>query len=50
MTRFDLIAYTGVMHEHRVESPRAYRRRIRRQMRFVDPPYETLKALIETLF
>lgn len=50
MKRYDLMITNGTLREFRPESAWAYRRRIRRQMRYVDPPYETLFALLETLF
>ena len=50
MTRYDLMISNRTVQEFRPESKWAYRRRIRRQMRYVDPPFETLLALLETLF
>lgn len=50
MTRYDLMVCNRTIQEFRPESKWAYRRRIRRQMRYVDPPFETVWALLETLF
>lgn len=50
MNPFDLMAANGTIKEFRPESAWAYRRRIRRQMRYVDNPLATLWALLETLF
>ena len=50
MTRFDMMAVNGTLKEFRPESKWAYRRRIRRQMRYVDPPFETLFVLLEATF
>lgn len=50
MPRIDLMITNGTIKEYRPESVWAYRRRIRRQMRYVMPMHETLFALLETLF
>lgn len=50
MPRIDLMITNGTIKEYRPESAWAYRRRIRRQMRYVDPPHQTLTAVLETLF
>lgn len=50
MTRYDLMASNRTIQEFRPESKWAYRRRIRRQMRYLEPPFETFFAVLETLF
>lgn len=53
MKRFDLMVSNGTIWEYRPMNwwrRRAYRRRIRRQMRYVDPPFETLFVLLEATF
>ena len=50
MTRFDLIAHTGTLKEYRRESDWAYRRRIRRRMRYVCPVWGDVFGALETLF
>lgn len=50
MTRYDLMVSNRTIQEFRPESKWAYRRRIRRQMRYLEPPFETFFAVLETLF
>lgn len=50
MTRYDLMVSSKTIQEFRPESKWAYRRRLRRQMRYLDPPFETFFAVLETLF
>ena len=49
MTRFDLIAHTGALKEYRRESDWSYRRRIRRQMRYVWPVWEDILGAMEAI-
>lgn len=49
MTRFDLIAYTGMLKEYKRESDWSYRRRIRRQMRYVFPVWEDILGAVEAI-
>lgn len=46
MKPFDLLAANGTIKEFRTESAWAYRRRIRRQMRYVDDPLGTIWAIV----
>ena len=50
MRRIDLMISNGTIKEFRPESAWAYRRRIRRQMRYVDPPYQTALAALDVIF
>ena len=53
MTRFDLMAYSGVIREYRPmtrRERRRYSRRVDHALRYVCPKDETFKALLETLF
>lgn len=50
MTRYDLMVANKTIQEFRPESKWAYRRRIRRQMRYLEPPFETFFAVLEKLF
>ena len=50
MTRFDLMITNGTIKEFRPESVWSYRRRMRRRMRYIDPPFQTAIALLETVF
>lgn len=49
MTRFDLIAHTGMLKEYKRESDWSYRRRIRRQMRYVFPVWEDILGAVEAI-
>ncbi|MDD6041958.1 MAG: hypothetical protein PUD63_12320 [Clostridia bacterium] len=52
MTRFDLIAYSGVMKEYRPMNwmrRRAYSRRIDRALRYVCPRDRAMKGLAQTI-
>ena len=50
MTRYDLMVSNRTIQEFRPESKWAYRRRIRRQTRYLEQPFETFFAVLETLF
>ena len=50
MDRIDLMTYSGVIKEYKPESRWASARRRRRRMRYIDPPYQTALAVLETLF
>ena len=50
MNPFELMAANGTIKEFRPESAWAYRRRIRRQMRYVDDPLDTLWAIVCAAF
>lgn len=53
MTRIDLMMTSGVMKEYRPMNwhrRRAYSRRIDHALRYVCPPDETFKVVLETLF
>lgn len=49
MTRFDLIAHTGMLKEYKRESDWSYRRRIRRQMRYVFPVWDDILGAVEAI-
>lgn len=53
MTRFDLMANSGVIKEYRPMNwrrRRAYSKRVDYALRYVCPPDQTFKAVVETLF
>ena len=53
MTRFDLIANSSVIKEYRPMNwrrRRAYSKRVDYALRYVCPPDQTFKAVVETLF
>lgn len=53
MTRFDLMANSGVIKEYRPMNwrrRRTYSKRVDYALRYVCPPDQTFKAVVETLF
>lgn len=50
MNPFELMTANGTIKEFRTESAWAYRRRIRRQMRYVDDPLDTFWAIVCAVF